>query len=352
MQKNKIYSDIAVIGGGASGMTAAISAGRMSGKLHIIIAEACPRVGKKLLTTGNGQCNLSNSGALDSHYHGSSDFALRLLENGQKNAEDFFESIGVVLTRDSAGRMYPYSRQASAVLDALRFECDRLKIVTKCGAAVSSVKKENGVFILETEDGIITAERVILASGGKAAAQYAETGYEIANKLGHTVTEVYPSIVQLKTETEKIRAFKGIKIDAEASFLKNGQALQTEKGELLFTEYGVSGPCVMQLSRNASFAGKSGEIEIDFCPDIEEKSLKSILSFRKEICKDREPAEFLNGFLNKRIGQTLVKQTLGAKPVSKYDESDIDRLCEAIKKFRLKITGTTGWSHAQAMAGG
>ncbi len=342
------FFDVAVIGGGASGMTAAISAKRYAPQKSVAVFEVQSRVGKKLLTTGNGQCNLSNSGVLDNHYHGSSDFALNVLKNAQNRTKEFFSSLSVELYEDERSRIYPYSRQASAVLDALRFEMDRLGVEVICDCLVTEVKTKKGGFVIKAGDSTVTAKKVIVASGGKAFAKFADTGYEIAKSFGHKITPLSPAIVQLKTDTSRIKALKGIKVDATVSLKKNGRVISQNTDELLFTEYGISGPAVMQISRNAK---KGDTAVIDLCPDISYQELCDILFERRKGCAEREMSEFLNGFLNKRLGQTLCKG-LDKAIVKQLTDADIKRLANSIKEFQLEIISQKGFDSAQVTAGG
>lgn len=340
--------DVAVIGGGASGLAAAISAKRADSSARVAVLEALQRVGKKLLTTGNGQCNLSNSGVLDNRYHGSSDFALNALKNGQDRLNTFFKSISVELVTDQRNRIYPYSRQASAVLDALRFESDRLGVHTECECMVKRVRKQKNGFLLLTDKGEIFSKKVIVATGGKASSSLGDTGYDIARSFGHSVTRLSPAIVQLKTDISKIRALKGIKVEATVSIIRNGREVAKNTDELLFTEYGISGPSVMQISRDAV---KDDLAVIDFCPDIPYYTLVEILNERRKLCGYRDLSEFLNGFLNKRVGQTLVRE-INKSSVSELSDTDLKTIAKNIKSFSVQITGNKGFSSAQVTAGG
>ncbi|MBQ8533673.1 MAG: aminoacetone oxidase family FAD-binding enzyme [Clostridia bacterium] len=340
--------DVAVIGGGASGMTAAISAKRTAPQKMVVVLEALSRVGKKLLTTGNGQCNLSNSGVLDNRYHGSSDFALTTLKNAQNRVNYLFDSLSVELFEDQRGRVYPYSRQASAVLDALRFEMEKTGVEVICDCVVLDVSKKGSKFIIKTKTDTLYAKSVVLATGGKAAANLAETGYNIAKSFGHKITPLSPAIVQLKTDTQRIKALKGIKVDATLSVKRQGKILARYTDELLFTEYGISGPAVMQISRDAQ---KGDVAVIDLCPDIPYQTVCDILFERRKKLEERPVLEFLNGFLNKRVGQTLCKE-FDRPSVKALTDADIKKLANSVKEFCVEIISKKGFDSAQVTAGG
>lgn len=349
MQNKVRFYDIAVIGGGASGMTAAITAKKSDPEKTVAVLEAGARVGKKLLTTGNGQCNLSNSGVLDNRYHGSSDFALNILKDGQKRVNKLFSELCVELTYDRNGRVYPYSRQASAVLDALRFEMERLEVNVFCDTAVKSIKPQKDGFLITAENNSFRAKKVILSTGGKASQPVSETGYLLAKGLGHKITPLSPSIVQIMTDTSKIKPLKGIKIDANVKLMRGDRQISEATDELLFTEYGISGPAAMHISRNAK---ENDTVSIDLCPDKEYAELLEILFSRKKGCFERSGAEFLNGFLNKRLGQTVMTNTVGKKAVKELSDKDIKTLAREIKGFKIAVTSKRGFSSAQVTAGG
>lgn len=342
-----------IVGGGASGLAAAVFCARRIGGEQVILLEKAPRVGKKLLATGNGTCNITNRRADVSHYHGAdASFTAPALEAFSPQAcIDFFESLGVVCSSREEGREYPLCEQAAAVLDCLRLELKALGVTEQCEAVVTAIRPESGAFAVMTANETLRAKHVILATGGAAAPALGGSaeGYALATTLGHRKTPLFPSIVQVKTDTTFVKAMKGLRTDATVSFLLNGKPLCRYTGELLFTEYGISGPAVMQISRAVGDweRRKNGTMEavIDLLPALSEKALIAQLSARPA----RMAEDFLTGLLHKRIGQTVCR----AAGLSLSDMvTDYRTLAAIIKRFTVKVMGTQGFGGAQVTAGG
>ncbi len=342
-----------IIGGGASGLAAAVFCARKNGGEQVIVLEKAPRVGKKLLATGNGTCNITNRHADVSHYHGAdATFVVPVLESFPPQAcLDFFESLGVICSSREEGREYPLCEQAAAVLDCLRLELKALGVTEQCDAAVTAIRPENGRFAVVTANEILYAKHVILATGGAAAPSLGGSaeGYTLATALGHRKTPLFPSIVQVKTDTAFIKAMKGLRTDATVSFVLNGKPICRHTDELLFTEYGISGPAVMQISRAVGDweRRKNGLMEavIDLLPTLSEEELAARLAARPA----RTAEDFLTGLLHKRIGQTVCRAT----GLSLSDNvTDYRRLAKTIKQFTVKVLGTQGLGGAQVTAGG
>ncbi|MBR3960921.1 MAG: aminoacetone oxidase family FAD-binding enzyme, partial [Clostridia bacterium] len=237
--------DIAVVGGGAAGLFAAITAKKLNNKLNIAVFEALDRVGKKLITTGNGQCNITNRYAEPRFYHSETPELLRYpLEAFTVNdTVKAFREIGVEIVFEADGRAYPASYQAGAVVDALRFTCEELGVEVICNAKVSSFSKKE-YFSLKTEQGDFSAKKVILAcgllSGGAKLGSFGDT-LRLLKESGYKAAKTTPAIVQLKTDTAVTRSLKGIKFSGEATLLENGKKVSKSSGEILFTDYGLSG---------------------------------------------------------------------------------------------------------------
>ncbi len=342
-----------IVGGGASGLAAAVFCARRIGGEQVILLEKASRVGKKLLATGNGTCNITNRRADASHYHGAdASFTAPVLEAFPPQAcIDFFESLGVVCSSREEGREYPLCEQAAAVLDCLRLELKALGVTEQCDAAVTAIRPKNGGFAVVTANETLYAKHVILATGGAAAPALGGSaeGYALATALGHRKTPLFPSIVQVKTDTTFIKAMKGLRTDATVSFVRDGKPLCRHTGELLFTEYGISGPAVMQISRVVGDweRRKNGTMEavIDLLPALSEEALMTKLSSRPA----RTAEDFLTGLLHKRIGQTVCR----AAGLSLGDTvTDHRRLAATIKRFTVKVIGTQGFGGAQVTAGG
>ena len=343
---------IAVIGGGASGLIAAIAAAEDSDN-QITVYESGDRVGRKILATGNGRCNMTNINADVENYHGKNPkFILGAKNKFWVNETlEFFSDLGIEVNVEEDGKVYPYSNQASAVLDVLRFkidELDNIKIINSF--EVKSVSKTKECFNIVSYDGRKEkADKIIVATGGKAAPNLGSkgVGYEILKSFGHKITSLSPSLVQIKTETDVVKKLKGIKLDAEVTLGDN-----SEFGEVLFTEYGLSGPAVFSLS---SRLGDNKVISLDIMSKYSYEQLYERILQRIALRPKITLENFFVGMFNKRVGQALVK-SVGIEPLSRYaltlNEKEISRICSAIKKWDFKVTGTMSWNNAQVTKGG
>ena len=342
--------EIAIIGGGASGLMAAIAA--KTDSTSVTIYEKEKRVGRKILATGNGRCNLTNSGADINDYHSGN---LSFLKGAKTRfwvdeTLSFFEDLGLVCKEEDEGKIYPYSDTASSVLDVLRRKVDSIGVDTVCEFAIEGVRKTNGRFKLISKDGEEReCDRVIVATGGMAGASLGSdgSGYAILKSFGHKITPLTPSLVQIKTETETVRKLKGIKVQAE---VKIGE--HSRRGELLFTDYGISGPPVFSLS---SYLDRNEYVIIDIMPDYSYDDVYNMLCMRCAAFYDTTLEDFFTGMLNKRVGMAVLKHS-GVEPLSRMSatltEKEIKAVTHTIKSMRLKITGTASWNSAQVTKGG
>ncbi len=355
--------DIAIIGGGASGLAAAIAAAeeleknKKRGKIAVL--EANVRVGKKLLATGNGRCNLTNTGVALSHYHGDREFLSPVLElYSPQYIMDYFASLGLLCKEQDEGRVYPYNLQASAVLDVLRRQLERFGVTELCDFQVTAVKKIAAGFEVSSKEQKITSRKVILASGGLAYPQLGanESGYQLAKALGHTCTRLFPALVQLKTDPLRAKPLKGARSPAAATLLVEGNPVQTANGEVQFTEYGLSGICIFELSRKYGelHGKKKAELLLDLMPEYTERQIFSVLKHRCDLFRDLPASELLNGCLNKLVGPEVIKTALpnSAKYAGELKPSDLALVANTVKQFRFPVTGTMPWKDAQVTAGG
>lgn len=349
--------DIIIVGGGAAGLAAAISAAVADPNLKIAILERGERVGRKLATTGNGRCNITNRDLSPAHFHGKnsrfSDYALEKF--GLDSTVEFFEKLGVLIKFDLSGRAYPYSLQAAGVTDALRFAAAELGVDIITQETVKSVKKG---FNIRTDRQNYIAKRVIIAAGGSAAPRTGSdgSGCQLLKGLGHSMAPVFPAIVQLKTDNTVTRSLKGIKVEGKASVLIGGKIRRSEAGEILFTDYGLSGPPVLALSRIAAenLTKAPVEISLDLMPEYGVRETADMLTFRMKVLKNRALEEFFTAMLNKRLGQAVLK-ACGFKlslPICSLEKSDAVKISSLIHDFRFRVTDTTGFANAQTTAGG
>lgn len=345
--------DIAIIGGGAAGLAAAVMLIRRSPGISVTILERSDRVGRKLSSTGNGRCNITNANACASFYHGDAKLAGRLLENfGYDEQKDFFLKLGVPFVEEDAGKIYPMSLQASSVTDALRFEASELGVnITTC-CEVSEITKKDNIFNIKAQNGTVKSRAVLIACGGIAGGKTgSSSGYALLKSFGHKIEKTFPAVVQIKTEPSLVRQLKGIKINGAVT-VTSGVGARTEYGEILFCDYGISGPPVLQTARLVS--GENPFAVLDLMPALSEDDIYAYLSDFTESHPLRPAPEVFTGFMNKRLGQVILKSCGGNMKVSAYELSEkvLKKTAHKIKAMRLEITGTTGFENAQVTAGG
>ncbi len=350
--------DIAVIGGGAAGLTSAIIAKNSNPDNKIVVIEALERVGKKLITTGNGRCNITNRFAGTDKYRSDDiDAVKNILANYDVGAAvDFFESIGVNVVFEKDGRAYPMSYQAASVVDALRFTAEEKGVEFILSTHIDDIVC-NGNYELIYKDNRILARSVIIAAGLLSGGNKIGSDGKIFNLLkskGLKSERLSPSIVQLKTDTDITRQLKGIKLNANVTFLAENKPLRQEFGEVLFTDYGLSGPPILQVSGFTDRTTGKKEISLDLIPNISQNELLNELKLRRERLKDRTAENFLVGFINKRVGQVLLKKSnvnLNGKTEAITDNS-LKTLTLLLKDLRFNVTSTTGFINSQVTSGG
>ena len=343
----EFQTDIAIIGGGASGLAAALAAARCGAA--VLLLEKLPRVGKKILATGNGRCNLGNLSADMAHYGGSVGVASVLEQFAGE--ESFFRSLGLWVRADEEGRLYPQSNQATAVLDALRLTCVKLGVEEVCNFCVDEITPVPGGFVLRSTSGkTVHARRVILATGGLAGSQYgsAGEGLKLAQDLGHQVSACHPALTPVPVDQKLVRPLKGLRVHARVTALRDGKILRTETGQVQFSEGTLSGICVFNLS-----AYCPDMLELDLLPDCDD-----VPALLAEICSARADfalEDMLTGLLPKRIGQVLLKactdlpQTAQASALT---PADLTKLARFLKAWQFPAGFPDNWEVAQVTAGG
>ena len=346
--------NVCVIGGGAAGMLAALTAAENGHR--VLLLERQSRVGRKLLATGNGRCNLSNYHVSPAHYHGGAgfcDFALSQFDVGE--TLQYFASLGLLTVSEANGRIYPMSNMAGSVLDVLRYALERPEIDLQTGQTVTAVRKMPEGFSVKTETDTFSARRLILAAGGAAGSKVGGgmDGYRLAKSLGHHRTALYPSLVQLKTDPTYPRALKGVKAQCGISICRGSQMLARNSGEVLFTEYGVSGPAIFDLSRSVSAGGSDLTCLLNFFPDWEEAEVLHWLSQRQAAMAAHEASTLLTGSCHTRLGQMICKSAgFTNQRAAGLTRDDLQRIARQATHFALPITGTCGFDQAQVTAGG
>ena len=346
---------VVVIGGGASGIMAALTAAENPNN-RVVLLERQQRIGRKLLATGNGRCNLTNTGASPKNYHGEqAAFAEAALARfTPRDTLDFFHSLGLLTAEEYGGRVYPLSNSANSVLDVLRFALDKAGVELRCSCPAREIRRQGSGYCVVTDDGGIDADRLIVACGGAAGAKLGGVtdGYELLKPLGHKRTALRPALVQILTAPDYPRALKGVRAQAGVRLLAGEEMLGESRGELQFTETGVSGPAAFDLSRAAAANGEGLTLHADFLPAGADGF--ALLCARRETFPDQPASELFTGMLHNRLGRMLVKYAgiEAGRPLGSLTDKELRRAMRACTDFTLPVTGTEGFDNAQVTAGG
>ncbi|MFV0516649.1 MAG: aminoacetone oxidase family FAD-binding enzyme [Aminipila sp.] len=351
-----LFFDICIIGGGASGMSAAISAMETNPALRVCIIEKKQELGKKLLATGNGKCNITNKFCNDFEF-----------------VEKFLNHTGIILREDCEGRMYPNSEQSLAVVELLKRRIKTLNIATFTSCNVLDISKDkkdkeelfNITIDCEKEKVSVPCKKVIIACGGKAGPQFGTTGdgYTMAKNFGHSIKKVYPVLMPIECEEIK-KELKGVRAKAKVCLLKNEQIIAEEQGEIQFTEEGLSGICIFNLTRFINLqehmdiplheAFKKYSIEIDFLPWMEECEVIEFLKERRFDLASLKPEFFLASVVNMKLAKVIVESVVGSDiaSIGNIDYESVEEIAMLLKSSRYIITGAKGWKDAQCTGGG
>lgn len=258
---------------------------------------------------------------------------------------------------EPSGRVYPFSDQANSVVDVLRFALEAAGVTIVCGCEVCEVKKKARGYQARAVTGeTYFGDRLIVAAGGCAGRKLGgtEAGYALLEALGHERTPLFPSLVQIRTETDFVRALKGVRADGRIALKENGHVTRTSEGELQFTEFGVSGPAAFELSRAVSTGGGERTLLIDFCRALDEEALWALLTARRARFPGLAAEELLTGLLQSRLGKTLVRRAglNAAKPLAELTDAELRAVCGLIRCCPIAVTGVMGMDNAQVTAGG
>lgn len=350
-------NDVLIIGGGAAGLCAAVAVKRKAPSLSVRLLEALPRVGKKLAATGNGRCNITNKIIDIGRYHGSDpEFCAYALERfGLEATQSFFAEIGVPFVFED-DKAYPASFQAASVVDCLRFAAEESGVIICTDTRVDNIQISRGLFKIIAGNMSFLAENVIIAAGLLSGGERLGCDGQmlaLLKKAGFKTVNTRPAIVQLKTPPATVRQLKGIKVNAEVSLKSGSRLLRREYGEVLFCDYGLSGPPVLQVS-GAAAAAQSPVISLDLMRDKSLEALTAELRGRISLISGRSTDEFFTGMMNKRLGQVIIKAA-GYKlntPVSVFDGKAAQKLAALIKNMSFEVTGNTGFINSQVTSGG
>jgi len=346
---------IGIIGAGASGMAAALAASENE-NVQVVLMERQARVGRKLAATGNGRCNLTNLHADQRPYHGQTPEFVKpaMMRYGVEDTLTWFRELGLYAVAEDSGRVYPYSDQANSVVDVLRFALDKPNIRLLTGFEVKKVKKTDGGFRVEGAGEVVFCEKLIVACGGLAGTKLGGSmaGYHLLREFGHSCTKLRPTLVQLRSPWNGCTSLKGVRANCHVQILHDGVLHAQSCGELQFTEYGLSGPVIFEVSRDACHGRGSWNCKLDFLPSMELQTLRGELQRRQMTNWNAE--ELLTGILHNRLGRVLT-QSVGIKGTWKIRDlrpDEIDAVCGAVKSFEVTLTDTMGMDAAQVTAGG
>lgn len=350
-----VEQNIIVIGGGASGILSAIVAARNGA--HVTILERNPRIGKKILATGNGRCNYTNTLTTQNNYN-HPEFVFDALQIfSPETTLTFFNQLGITPKIEDEGKTFPLSEQASSVLDVLMYELIKLNVNIIINAHVQSINKIKNKFSVVLADKTeYTADRIILCTGGKAMPSSGSDGlgYPIARKLGHHVTTIFPALVKLKLDYPYLKQMDGVKISSIVQLVHQKKVIKEEKGDILFTSYGISGPTILQLSRKANEL--LHQHEDVFVNVILVNAISRDDVFNRFIESKDKPVDFsLIGLINKRLISALLKEAQIEKQntlVSQLQEDEIHRIIDLLFNWQFRVTGSKGFEDAQVTAGG
>lgn len=348
-------SSVIIIGGGAAGLSAAIAAAACGDQ--VVLLERMDRVGKKILATGNGRCNLMNTG--DRRFPGGTAFADAVLNRcGVKEQTAFWQHLGLRMRQEDGGRVYPVSGMASTVLDTLRFALDALKVQVITSVHVTGVFKARHGWTVMAGEQKWKADRVIIAGGGCAQPKLGSDGsaWPLLTALGHHMNDARPALTQIITDTSAIKGLSGIRVRTAVRITRNGQEKYRESGELLFADYGVTGVCIMQCAR---YAEAGDVLHIDLCRGL---GFETPASFREELSRrcaqwgERPMTELLTGLCVPKLAQAILQAAqipqLHRSCCSAMTEAMLDRLTGIAADFTLQIRGVKGFDSAQVTAGG
>ena len=367
-----INTDVAIIGAGASGLMAGISAAieakRKNKCTKIVVVDHLDRVGKKILVTGNGKCNLSNKNISINNYHSNQPETVKNILNkfSYSYTINLFKSIGLETKEDSLGRVYPRSEQASAVLDLLRLKFKSLSGQEITSFKITEIKKLNSNFIITSNNKNITAKKIIIATGGFTTPTQGcnGTGHSYLKNFGHSITTTFPSLTQIKVSEKIVKSLKGMRTFCKIYITADNNLIKEEIGELQFTENGLSGICAFQLSRIVSefsllktiYGNKYNKIKIfiDLIPELSNKETLNLINLRIKSNEYMILENFLTGIINNRVGQALLKSCGFSfnKKVTDLSEKEILIIANKLKLWEFTPIGTMPFKNAQVTAGG
>jgi hypothetical protein len=351
-------ADLLVIGGGASGLFAAVHAARRG--LKTVVLESGPAVGRKILASGNGRCNLTNVNAAPDRYCGDRAFVAEVLRGfSGRDAISFFKSLGVMMVEEEGGRIFPRTDKSSAVLTPLSLAAAQAGVEILTGSKVRHIAKNNGGYSVATENGNSHgAKNILLACGSPAAPGLggSASGFELAKSLGHVITPYAPALVPLCIKEKGAARLAGTRARARLRGLKGETEICASRGEILFTPYGLSGPAALNISGPCALVLRDGRAfcELDLFPELAEDEFALFFKARLEALGGRPWKHFLSGMLPENTANLLmdmagIDKNAVAREAGRNSMQTFTRLCRA---WRLEIASTRPIAEAMTVAGG
>lgn len=351
---------LAIIGAGASGLVASIEAAKRG--IHVTVFEKNTKIGRKILATGNGRCNITNQNIAPTFYHSSKPSFVNasLSRFGSQQCVDYFRVLGLEVREGEKGRLYPMNHQSSTVVDMLVHTATHLGVVFLVENEVSTIEKKEGLFSLHVKQETLLFDACIIATGGLAMPTLGscDSGYRFAKALGHTLVEACPSLVQLVCDDNSIYTLSGVKVEGCVGVYVDNELKRSALGDVLFTNYGISGSAVLDISRDASVAhtlGKNVRVAVDLMPQFSKEQLENLLQKRLTYAHNRSLVLWLEGIVNKKLASFILKHASLPETMttaSMLGSKEIKKIAYLLKHVNLTINGTKGFGSAEVTVGG
>ena len=351
--------DVIIIGAGASGLVSAIVSARRGKK--VLIVEKNNKIGKKLLATGNGKCNITNQRpTLDRFYSDNPKFIAQVFEDyNYQTIKQFFKTIGLELIEAKEGKVFPMSLQASSVVELLVCECEQLGVKILCETEVQNVLKKSDKYELTHTQGKVKAEKLVIATGHCSAPQLGgvDMGLTFAKKLGHSIIDSFPTLVQLTSASKNLKRMAGVKVESKVSLQLNNKTIE-KQGDVLFTAYGISGLAILDISRfvmEALLEKRNIMLTIDLMPKMSHGQLLALM--KKSLVKksSKHLKVWMQGFINKKLILPILEPLkLQNETVASITSNikELEKIVDGIKAFKFTVNGSKGYKGAEVATGG